>query len=112
MFVFGPHLLQKAANMQKSYALKKTMPCVFFFKNTKTSCQAFLKKAQCDVFKFVTNYNLLSPLKKTQGIVFSAHYIFAYLPPTAINGDQKRTFDQIYFFAKKKLCIRKIIVYI
>ena len=73
MFVFGPHLLKKAANMQKSYALKKTMPCVFFFKNTKTSRQAFLKKAQCDVFKFVTNYNLLSPLKKTQGIVFSAH---------------------------------------
>ena len=32
-----------------------------------------------------------------QGIVFQTHYIFAYLPPSAINGDPKATFDPIFF---------------
>ena len=33
MIFVGPHLLQKVSNMQKKIlCVKKTMPCVFFFK--------------------------------------------------------------------------------
>ena len=39
------------------------------------------------------------PLKKKQGITF-LHYIFANLPPSAINWDKIRAFCQILFWKK------------
>ena len=36
--------------------------------------------------------------QNTQGIVFSTQWIFEHLPPSAINGDPKATFDPNFFW--------------
>ena len=63
-FFWGPHLLRKVANMQKSNELKK-LYLVYFskviaklpvFTKLKTSCQAFLKKARREVFRTLKSY--------------------------------------------------------
>ena len=40
-----------------------------------------------------------SGVTRSPGLV-STYNIFAYVPPSAINGDRLRTFDQKYFLAK------------
>ena len=48
--------------------------------------------------------------KKLQSIVFSTHYVFTYLPPSTINGEQNNVFRPIFF--DKPCHISKIIIYI
>ena len=108
-FFFGLYLLRKIANMQKCNVLKKLCPGFFFkgdtniwsFHKSENITLSVFQKRLTWCFRIFDNLHFFNHLwKKTQGIVFSKHKIFAYLPPSAINWDRKQTFDQLYFFAK------------
>ena len=119
MFFLGPHLLWKVANMQKSNVLKKLY--LYFFESDKKN-NSFKKPENITPSLFEKRltwcFQIFDKLvffnhfwKITQGIVFSTQWIFEHLPPSAINGDPKRTFDPFLIFGKT--CrIGKTVVYI
>ena len=78
-------------DMQKSNALKKTMPCGYFLKVTQ-KLQVFKKSnTQRAVFGFLITYIFFNNIwKKLQGIVFFfMHQNFTYFQPPAIDEDQQ-----------------------
>ena len=85
MFFFGPNLLRKVANMQKSNVLKKLYLAYFFksdykiasFQKTENITLSVFEKRLTWCFRIFDNLIFFNNFwKNTQGIVFSTHYIF------------------------------------
>ena len=99
-FIIGLHLVWKVANMQKCNPLKKSIRYFFLMQQKKDASLHKSKKIIMSIiwkcltwcFWIFKTCNFLLPLKKTQGIVFSMHYIFANLPPSALNDDKRKAF--------------------
>ena len=91
---------------------------VMFFKgDLKNVCYQKSENITTSVFfkRFLWCFRLLENLiffynfwKTSQRMIFSTYIIFAYVPPSAINRDRLRAFDQKYFLAKLAIYARQL----
>ena len=110
MFCLFDKFCNKSSLVKCSFlvpCIKKKLCLVYIFKSDKKMASKNNKTKddnklffifQCYVFRFLITYiyHFISP--NTQGLVFSANYIFAYLPSSEISGDPIRAFDQFMLF--------------
>ena len=112
MFFFVSYYLQIWACIQEWNALKKLCLLYFFKSDIKVSSlkknnnitSSIFEKQSTWCFWIFYNLHFFNHFwKNTQDIVFSTHYVFSYLSPSAINGNQKKKI----FFAKLVMYVRK-----